>query len=67
MGKNFDNSGSVGPWMVTADELPDPGSLDLSLTLNGETKQSSNTRFRDADLCVKYLSPLVFQLSLQAH
>jgi 2-keto-4-pentenoate hydratase/2-oxohepta-3-ene-1,7-dioic acid hydratase in catechol pathway len=30
--------------MVTADELTDAGALDLSLTLNGDTKQSSNTR-----------------------
>jgi 2-keto-4-pentenoate hydratase/2-oxohepta-3-ene-1,7-dioic acid hydratase in catechol pathway len=42
--KSPDSYTVLGPWMVTADELPDPGSLDLSLTLNGETKQSSNTR-----------------------
>jgi len=32
-----------GPWLVTADEVPDPQALDLSLTLNGETMQASNT------------------------
>ena len=34
----------VGPWMVTADEIPDPGNLDLRLELNGELKQEGNTR-----------------------
>jgi len=34
-----------GPCIVTADEIPDPHDLDLSLTVNGVTKQSSNTRF----------------------
>ncbi|MFM2125028.1 MAG: hypothetical protein RL328_1479 [Acidobacteriota bacterium] len=42
--KSPDSYTVLGPWMVTADELLDPGSLDLSLTLNGEIKQSSNTR-----------------------
>jgi 2-keto-4-pentenoate hydratase/2-oxohepta-3-ene-1,7-dioic acid hydratase in catechol pathway len=44
MGKNFDRTGSVGPWMVTADELP-PGSkgLKIETRLNGNTMQSSNT------------------------
>jgi 2-keto-4-pentenoate hydratase/2-oxohepta-3-ene-1,7-dioic acid hydratase in catechol pathway len=30
---------------VTPDEIPDPGQLDLSITLNGATKQSSNTQY----------------------
>jgi len=30
--------------MVTADEIPDPGVLDLSLAVNGHTRQQSNTR-----------------------
>ena len=42
--KSLDGFCPLGPWMVTADELGDPGSLDLSLTLNGEIKQNSNTR-----------------------
>ncbi len=40
-GKNFVGSGSVGPWIVTADELPDPNALMLETRLNGETVQSS--------------------------
>jgi 2-keto-4-pentenoate hydratase/2-oxohepta-3-ene-1,7-dioic acid hydratase in catechol pathway len=44
MGKNFDRTGSVGPWMVTADELPKGGKgLKIETRLNGNTMQSSNT------------------------
>src|SRR5579864_3731214 len=44
MGKNFDRTGSVGPWMVTADELPKGGKgLKIETRLNGQTMQSSNT------------------------
>ena len=44
MGKNFDQSGSYGPWMVTADELPRAGKgLKIESRLNGNTMQSSNT------------------------
>jgi 2-keto-4-pentenoate hydratase/2-oxohepta-3-ene-1,7-dioic acid hydratase in catechol pathway len=44
MGKNFDRTGSVGPWMVTADELPKGGKgLKIMSRLNGNTMQSSNT------------------------
>jgi 2-keto-4-pentenoate hydratase/2-oxohepta-3-ene-1,7-dioic acid hydratase in catechol pathway len=44
MGKNFDRTGSVGPWMVTADELPRGGKgLKIESRLNGKTMQSSNT------------------------
>ena len=44
MGKNFDRTGSVGPWMVTADELPKGGKgLKIETRLNGKTMQSSNT------------------------
>jgi 2-keto-4-pentenoate hydratase/2-oxohepta-3-ene-1,7-dioic acid hydratase in catechol pathway len=43
MGKNFDTFAPTGPWLVTADEVPDPHSLDVRLTLNGEVMQHSNT------------------------
>ena len=44
MGKNFDQTGSIGPWMVTADELPKGGKgLKIETRLNGTTMQSSNT------------------------
>lgn len=44
MGKTFDTFGPMGPWIVTADEIPDPHALDISLAIGGETLQSSNTR-----------------------
>ncbi len=44
MGKNFDNSGSFGPWMVSADELPPGGKgLKIQSRLNGNVMQSDNT------------------------
>lgn len=42
-GKNFQGTGAFGPWMVTADEIPEPENLKLELRLNGKTEQSSNT------------------------
>jgi 2-keto-4-pentenoate hydratase/2-oxohepta-3-ene-1,7-dioic acid hydratase in catechol pathway len=44
MGKNFDTFAPMGPWLVTADEIPDPHNLAITLTLDDETMQSSNTR-----------------------
>jgi 2-keto-4-pentenoate hydratase/2-oxohepta-3-ene-1,7-dioic acid hydratase in catechol pathway len=41
--KSFDTFAVFGPWLVTADEIPDPGDLDLSLTVNGALRQSANT------------------------
>jgi 2-keto-4-pentenoate hydratase/2-oxohepta-3-ene-1,7-dioic acid hydratase in catechol pathway len=41
--KSVDGSGPLGPWLVTRDEIPAPHDLDISLTLNGETMQSSRT------------------------
>jgi len=44
MGKNFDRTGGFGPWMVTADELPDAGKgLKIESRLNGTVMQSDNT------------------------
>ena len=42
-GKNFAQSGSTGPWLVTADEVPDPQNLDIQFRLNGQLLQSANT------------------------
>jgi len=42
--KSADTYTVLGPWLVTADEIPDPGELDLQLALNGELRQKSNTR-----------------------
>lgn len=43
IGKSLDGSCPLGPWIVTADEIADPHSLDLRTWVNGEIKQSSNT------------------------
>jgi 2-keto-4-pentenoate hydratase/2-oxohepta-3-ene-1,7-dioic acid hydratase in catechol pathway len=40
-GKSLDRSCAMGPWIVTADEIPDPAGLGLRLRLNGETRQDS--------------------------
>jgi 2,4-diketo-3-deoxy-L-fuconate hydrolase len=42
--KSIDGYAVLGPWMVTADEIADPDALPLSLTVNGDTRQDSNTK-----------------------
>ena len=57
-GKSFPGFGPVGPWMVTADELPDPQALPLELKVNGVVMQSGHTSdmiFSVAEV-VSYLS-----------
>jgi 2-keto-4-pentenoate hydratase/2-oxohepta-3-ene-1,7-dioic acid hydratase in catechol pathway len=44
MGKSFDTHCPMGPWITTADEIPDPHGLDLKTWVNGELRQSSNTK-----------------------
>ena len=39
-GKNFHRSGAIGPWIVTADEIPDPYALRIETRLNGQVLQS---------------------------
>jgi 2,4-didehydro-3-deoxy-L-rhamnonate hydrolase len=42
--KSADSFSVVGPWLVTADEIADPGALDLQISINGDIRQTSNTR-----------------------
>jgi 2-keto-4-pentenoate hydratase/2-oxohepta-3-ene-1,7-dioic acid hydratase in catechol pathway len=58
IGKTFDTFCPMGPWLVSADEVPDPHSLDIQLTINGEILQKSNTRefIFDIPRLVEYLS-----------
>jgi 2-keto-4-pentenoate hydratase/2-oxohepta-3-ene-1,7-dioic acid hydratase in catechol pathway len=42
-GKNFPGTGPLGPWLVTADEIPDPGRLTLTTRLNGRQVQHAYT------------------------
>ncbi|WP_159587891.1 fumarylacetoacetate hydrolase family protein [Chelativorans xinjiangense] len=57
-GKSAPTFGPLGPWLVTADEIPDPQSLDMFLDINGERRQTGNTQtmiFSVAEI-VSYLS-----------
>ncbi len=42
-GKCFETAGPIGPWIVTPDEIPDPGKLGMWLDVNGERRQSGTT------------------------
>ncbi len=44
MGKTFDTFAPMGPWIITADCIPDPHNVDVRLEINGEVMQNSNTR-----------------------
>ena len=43
--KSVDTYAVLGPWLVTKDEIVDPQNMDFSLSVNGERRQASNTRF----------------------
>jgi 2-keto-4-pentenoate hydratase/2-oxohepta-3-ene-1,7-dioic acid hydratase in catechol pathway len=58
LGKSCDGFAPLGPWMVSADQVPNPNALDLWCDVNGERRQSSSTRdmiFDCAEL-VSYIS-----------
>lgn len=58
IGKTFDTFAPMGPYLVTADEVADPHNLNISLSVNDEVLQNSNTReliFRIPEL-IAYLS-----------
>lgn len=44
LGKSFDTHGPIGPWLTTAEEVGDPHRLNIRAFVNGELRQSSNTR-----------------------
>lgn len=50
LGKSFDTHCPFGPWIVTADEIPDPQALGIRCRVNGELRQDSNTRERVFDV-----------------
>jgi 2-keto-4-pentenoate hydratase/2-oxohepta-3-ene-1,7-dioic acid hydratase in catechol pathway len=43
-GKSCDSFAPIGPWLVTKDEIDDINNLNLSLSVNGQRKQTGNTR-----------------------
>jgi 2-keto-4-pentenoate hydratase/2-oxohepta-3-ene-1,7-dioic acid hydratase in catechol pathway len=44
LGKSFDSHAPFGPWITTADDVPDPHALSIRCLVNGEVRQDSNTR-----------------------
>ena len=58
LGKSFDGCGPIGPFLVTADEVPNPNNLGIRLRLNGETMQDSNTShfIFPIDYLISYIS-----------
>jgi 2-keto-4-pentenoate hydratase/2-oxohepta-3-ene-1,7-dioic acid hydratase in catechol pathway len=61
LGKSFPTFCPIGPWVVTADELTDPHTLDVRLTIDGETLQQANTRdlIFDIPAVLGYISAIV--------
>ena len=57
--KSIDSFTVLGPWMVTADEIADARTLDLTLSVNGKVKQKANTR----DLVIDIADLIVFASS----
>lgn len=60
-GKNFERSSSIGPWMVTADEIADPQDLRLMARVDGEDRQDASTStmiFTVAQI-IAYLSQII--------
>jgi len=57
-GKNFDRSGSIGPWIVTSDECNPRGPHDIVTRVNGEVRQSDSTErlMFPFDFLIAYLS-----------
>lgn len=57
-GKNFWRSGALGPWIVTADEIPDPRAMRLETRLNGQTVQSTTADLMlyDIPTAISYIS-----------
>jgi 2-keto-4-pentenoate hydratase/2-oxohepta-3-ene-1,7-dioic acid hydratase in catechol pathway len=57
-GKSIDGTCPFGPWIVTADEIPDPANLDIECRVNGVVKQHSNTGMliNDIPSCIYWLS-----------
>ena len=50
LGKSLDTYGPFGPWIVTADEIPDPQVLEIMCRVNGVEKQHSNTKYMIFDV-----------------
>ena len=60
-GKNWENSGMLGPWITTSDEAGDPANMLVKSWVNGELRQEGNTRdlVFSAAFLVSYLSTFI--------
>jgi 2-keto-4-pentenoate hydratase/2-oxohepta-3-ene-1,7-dioic acid hydratase in catechol pathway len=60
-GKTFSGTGGFGPWMVTADEIPDPTELHLQTRLNGEVVQDTDVSLLIASIprLISYCSTIL--------
>lgn len=60
-GKNFAGTGGFGPWMVTADEIPDPAALTLTTRLNDEIVQQAgcNLMIHSVPTLIAYISTIL--------
>ena len=65
LGKSLDGFTPMGPCLVTADEIGDEQNLDISCTVNGELRQSSNTKYMIQTVCGA-ISELSQGMTLQA-
>ncbi|MFT4272917.1 MAG: fumarylacetoacetate hydrolase family protein [Pantoea sp.] len=61
LGKSFDTHGPIGPWITTADEIPDPLRLEMKLFVNGELRQhaDSGDMIYDIYAQIAYLSTVM--------
>jgi 2-keto-4-pentenoate hydratase/2-oxohepta-3-ene-1,7-dioic acid hydratase in catechol pathway len=64
LGKSFDTHGPLGPWIVTPDEVGDPHGLALETRVNGEVRQSSNTKYLIFD-CYDIVETLTKVMTLE--
>ena len=69
VGKNFARSGAFGPWMTTADEIPDPSELELTTRLNGVQVQHASVSelIFDIPYLVSYLSGITDLVAGRRH
>jgi 2-keto-4-pentenoate hydratase/2-oxohepta-3-ene-1,7-dioic acid hydratase in catechol pathway len=64
LGKSFDTHGPLGPWIVTPEEVGDPHTLALRTWVNGELRQSSNTKHLIFD-CYDQIETLTAVMTLE--
>ena len=64
IGKTFDTHGPIGPWIVTADEIPDPQALRIRTWVNGDLLQDASTKEMIFD-CAQQIETLSTAFTLE--